>query len=125
MTDIKYVKLGTPVAGPYNPGVLAGNMLFISGQVPKQATKTIEDQTYSTLENIKSIVKAAGGKIKNLVNITVFLRDIKDFAKMNKIYKKFFDDNDISGNYPARTTVEVSNLPLASMLIEINAIAVL
>ena len=125
MTDIKYVNPGTPVAGPYTPGVLAGNILFISGQGPKQTTKTIEDQTYSTLENIKSIVEAAGVKIKNVVSITVFLRDIKDFEEMNKIYKKFFDDNDISGNYPARTTVEVSNLPIASMLIEINAIAVL
>ena len=125
MTDNKYVNPGTPVAGPYTPGVLAGNILFISGQGPKQTTKTIEDQTYSTLENIKSIVEAAGVKIKNVVNITVFLRDIKDFEEMNKIYKKFFDDNDISGNYPARTTVEVSNLPIASMLIEINAIAVL
>ncbi len=125
MTDIKYVNPGTPVAGPYTPGVLAGNILFISGQGPKQATKTIEDQTYSALEKIKSILENTGGKIKNVVNITVFLRDIKDFAKMNKIYKKFFDDNKISGNYPTRTTVEVSNLPIASMLIEINAIAML
>jgi len=125
MTDIKYLNPGTPVAGPYTPGVLAGNILFISGQGPKQGLTTIEDQTYSTLENIKSIVKVTGGTTKNIVNITVFLSNIKDFAKMNKTYKKFFDDNDMFENYPARTTVEVSNLPIADMLIEINAIAVL
>ena len=125
MTDIKYLNPGTPVAGPYTPGVLAGNILFISGQGPKQGLTTIEDQTYSTLENIKSIVKVTGGTTKNIVNIMVFLSNIKDFAKMNKTYKKFFDDNDMFENYPARTTVEVSNLPIADMLIEINAIAVL
>ncbi|MFX1502237.1 MAG: RidA family protein [Promethearchaeota archaeon] len=125
MKDIKYINPKTPVAGPYTPGVLAGNILFISGQGPKQSINTIEEQTYSTLENIKSIVEATGGKMANVVNITVFLSEIEDFSKMNKSYRQFFDDNNMSGKYPARTTVEVSNLPLAGMLIEINAIAVL
>ena len=125
MTDIKYINPGTPVAGPYTPCVKAGNILFISGQGPKRGTTTIEEQTYSTLENIKTILEAAGGKVKDIVNTTVFLKDIKDFDKMNGTYKKFFNDNEAEESYPARATVEVSNLPVAGMLIEINAIAVL
>ncbi len=125
MVDIKNINPGTPVAGPYNPGIKAGNLLFISGQGPTQGTTDIKDQTYTVLENIKKIVEAAGGKVSNIVNTTVFLRYINDFGKMNRTYEKFFNDNGVTENYPARATVEVSNLPLNSMLIEISAIAVL
>jgi len=51
------------------------------------------------------------------------LKDIKDFGKMNRTYKKFFEDNGVPENFPARTTVEVANLPAAGMLVEIEAIA--
>lgn len=125
MVKIEIINPGTPVAGPYNPGIKSGNLLFISGQGPAQGTTDIKEQTFTVLENIKKILKAAGGEVTNIVNTTVFLRDMKDFGKMNRIYKKFFNENGVSENYPARTTVEVSNLPVASMLIEINAIAVL
>ncbi|MFX1493027.1 MAG: RidA family protein [Promethearchaeota archaeon] len=125
MVDIKRINPGTPVAGPYNPGIKTGNILFISGQGPAQGATDIEDQTYTVLENIKKIVEAAGGKVSNIVNTTVFLRNIKDFGKMNKAYENFFNDNGVTENYPARATVEVSNLPLISMLIEISAIAML
>ena len=125
MVDIKNINPGTPVAGPYNPGIKAGNLLFISGQGPAQGKTDIKDQTYTALENIKKVIEAAGGKVSNIVNTTVFLRNIKDFIKMNRSYEKFFNDNGVTENYPARATVEVSNLPLASMLIEISAIAVL
>ncbi|MFX0179100.1 MAG: RidA family protein [Candidatus Hodarchaeota archaeon] len=125
MVDIKKVNPGTPIAGPYNPGIKTGNLLFISGQGPAQGATDIKDQTYTALENIKKIVEAAGGKVSNIVNTTVFLRNIKDFGKMNRIYEEFFNDNGVTENYPARATVEVSNLPLISMLIEISAIAVL
>ncbi|MFW9947268.1 MAG: RidA family protein [Candidatus Odinarchaeota archaeon] len=125
MVDIKRINPGTPVAGPYNPGIKTGNILFISGQGPAQGATDIEDQTYTALENIKKIVEAAGGKVSNIVNTTVFLRNIKDFGKMNRAYENFFNDNGVTENYPARATVEVSNLPLISMLIEISAIAML
>ena len=123
MVDIEKINPGTPVAGPYNPGIRTGNLLFISGQGSMEDTK-ITEQTYTALENIKKIVKAAGGEVSNIVNTTIFLRNIKDFSEINLIYKKFFNDNGVSDTYPARTTVEVSNLPLSTMLIEINAIAV-
>jgi len=125
MVDIEKISPGTPVVGPYSPGIKIGNLLFISGQVPAQGTTDIKDQTSTVLENIKKIVEAAGGKVSNIVNTTVFLKDINDFGKMNKSYKKFFNDNGVTEIYPARATIEVSNLPIGSMLIEISAIAAL
>lgn len=125
MTDFEIINPGTPVAGPYNPGIKVGNLLFISGQGPAQGMDNIKDQTRSELENIKKIVEAAGGKVSNLVKLTVFMTNIKDFGKMNRTYKKFFEDNGVTENFPTRTTVEISNFAVASMQIEIDAIAVL
>jgi 2-iminobutanoate/2-iminopropanoate deaminase len=119
MVGIEKINPGTPVAGPYSPGIKVGNLLFISGQGPAPGTDDIKDQTLTTLENVKKIVEATGGKVSDIV------KDIKEFGKMNRIYQKFFDDNGVDGKYPARTTIEVSNLPVSSMLIEINAVAVL
>jgi len=123
MVDLEHINPGTPVAGPYTPGIKVGNLLFISGQGPKQGAVDIKEQAYSVLENIKAIVEAAGGKVANLVHIKVYLRDMNDFGKMNRIYKKFFEDNGITEKFPTRTTLEVSGLPVASMLLEIDAIA--
>ena len=125
MSGIEIINPGTPVAGPYSPGIKASNLLFVSGQGSAQPATDIKEQTLSALTNIKKIVEAAGCKISNIVNTTVFLKNIKEFNEMNSVYKKFFNDNGVSESYPARVTVEVSNLPLASMLIEISAIAVL
>ncbi len=124
MPDIEMINPGTPVAGPYNPGIKAGNLLFISGQGSAQSEENIIEQTLDTLNKIKTIVEAGGGKISNIVNTTVFLKNINKFSEMNTVYKKFFNDNGVSESYPSRATVEVSNLPLPSMLIEISAIAV-
>ena len=121
----EYIRPGTPVAGPYTPGVKTGNLLFVSGQGPAAGTDNIKDQTRTTLENIKTIVEASGLKVANIVKITVFLKNIKDFGKMNRTYKKFFEDNGVTENFPARTTVEASNFPAAGMLVEIEAIAMI
>ncbi|TKJ21869.1 MAG: reactive intermediate/imine deaminase [Promethearchaeota archaeon Loki_b31] len=125
MSSIEIINPGTPVAGPYSPGIKAGNLLFVSGQGSAQPATDIKEQTLAVLTNIKKIVEATGGKISNIVNTTVFLKNIKEFSEMNSVYKKFFNDNGVSEFYPARATVEVSNLPLASMLIEISAIVAL
>ena len=125
MPDIEIINPGTPVAGPYNPGIKAGNFIFISGQGSVQTKDDIKEQTLDTLNKIKKIVEAGGGKISNIVKATVFLKDIKDFNEMNSVYKKFFNDNGVSESYPSRAAVEISNLPFPSMLIEISAIAVL
>ncbi len=125
MPNIEIINPGIPVAGPYNPGMKAGNFLFISGQGSAQSKEDIKEQTLTTLNKIKTIVEAGGGKISNIVKATVYLKDINDFSKMNTVYKKFFNDNGVSESYPSRAAVEVSKLPLSSMLIEISAIAVL
>lgn len=125
MVNIEKVNPGTPVAGPYSPGIKAGNFVFISGQGPKPGAEDIKDQTQTALENVKAILEAAGGKVENIVRIGVYLKDIKDFGKMNRVYQKFFETNGVTERFPARTTLEVSNLPLATMRIEIDAIAAL
>jgi 2-iminobutanoate/2-iminopropanoate deaminase len=125
MPDIEMINPGTPVAGPYNPGIKAGSLIFISGQGSAQSEEHIKEQTLTSLNKIKTIVEAGGGKISNIVKTTVFLKNINEFKEMNAVYKKFFNDNGVSESFPSRAAVEVSNLPLPSMLIEISAIAVL
>jgi len=125
MPEIEMINPGTPVAGPYNSGIKAGNIIFISGQGSAQSDEDIKEQTLSTLNKIKKIVEAGGGKVSNIVNTTVYLKNICEFSEMNGVYKKFFDDNGVSKAYPSRVTVEISNLPLPSMMVEISAIAVL
>ncbi|MBY9010406.1 MAG: RidA family protein [Candidatus Lokiarchaeota archaeon] len=125
MVDFEMINPGTPVAGPYNPGIKTGNLLFISGQGSAQSEEDIKEQTLATLNKIKKIVEAGGGKVSNIVRTTVYLKNNSEFGEMNGVYKKFFNDNGVSEAYPSRATVEVSNLPLPSMLIEISAISVL
>ena len=125
MPNIEMINPGIPVAGPYNPGIKAGNFIFFSGQGSAQSKEDIKEQTLTTLNKIKTIVEAGGGKISNIVKATVYLKNINDFIEMNTVYKKFFNDNGVSESYPSRAALEVSNLPLPSMLIEISAIAVL
>ena len=112
------------VIGPYTPAVKVGNLVFISGQVGiSQETGELvgddtESQTKQALMNLLSIAKQAGCDSSDIVQCSVFLRDIKEFPKMNVIYGGFFEE----GKYPARTTVEVSNLP-RNAKVEIAAIA--
>lgn len=109
--------------GPYSLAVAAGDFLFISGQGgldPKTKTVVsgdIETQTRQTLENIKAILYAAGLSLEKVVKVTVFLKDMKDFKKMNDVYSTYF-----GANPPARTTVQ-AQLPLVNGIVEIDAIA--
>ena len=123
MANLEYFNPGTPVAGPYTPGVKVGNLIFVSGQGPAAGTTDIKEQTLTTLENVKKILEVAGSKVSKIVKVSVFLKNIKDFGKMNRTYRKFFENNGVNERFPARTTVEVANLPAAGMLIEIDAIA--
>lgn len=115
---------GAPSAiGPYSQGVLAGDYLFVSGQIPvdpanpKVAAQNIEEATHRVLENILSIVDEAGGTKESIVKVTVFLSDMDDFARMNSVYAKFFGEH-----RPARAAVEVAKLP-RELMIEMDAIA--
>lgn len=111
-----------PVLGPYSPAVVSGSMVFVSGQIPRDASgkvigESIEAATRQVLENLKSVLTAAGCSPADVVKTTVFLQDLNDFDGMNKVYAEFF-----SGHRPARSTVQVAKLP-ASSRIEIECIA--
>jgi len=109
--------------GPYSQGVKAGNFLFVAGQGPsdpktgQMAAEEIETQTRQTLTNIKGIVEASGLSMRDVVKVSIFLKSVDDFKKMNEVYKTFFPENP-----PARTTVE-AKLPAPGMLIEIDVVA--
>ena len=125
MVDKEFINPGTPVAGPYTPGVKVGNMIFVSGQGPAPGTTEIKEQTLTAFENVKKILEAGGASISNIVKISVYLKDMSMFKKMNMAYKRFFKDNGITENFPARTTVQSPNLPVDTMLVEIDVIAAL
>ncbi|MEB3816971.1 MAG: RidA family protein [Desulfurococcales archaeon] len=109
--------------GPYSQAILAGNYLFIAGQIPLDPTTgemvkgDIREAARRVLDNIKAIVEAAGGTMDDIVKVTVYLRDISKFSEFNEVYAKYF-----KGAPPARVVVEVSNLPLGAEL-EVEAIA--
>ena len=112
------------VIGPYSPAVRIGNLLFVSGQIGldpatgQLAGPEIEAQTQQALRNLGSVLSGTGFDSSHVVQCTVYLKDMNDFQKMNLIYGGYFQE----GHYPARTTVEVSNLP-RNAIIEIAAIA--
>lgn len=109
--------------GPYSQAIQAGNMLFVSGQIPidpatgEFAGQDITTQTRQSLTNVKNILAAAGYTLNDVVKTTVLLADIGDFAAMNAVYAEFFCDNK-----PARACFAVKDLPKAA-LVEIEAIA--
>ena len=109
--------------GPYSQAVKAGNMLFVSGQIPIDpatgafAGKDIVSQTRQSLTNVKNIPEAAGYALTDVVKTTVLLADIADFAAMNAVYAEFF-----TGDCPARACFAVKDLPKGA-LVEIEAIA--
>lgn len=110
--------------GPYSPGVFAGNVLYTSGQVAKDAVTgemiqhNIKAETQKVMENVLAILKEAGLDFKNVVKTTIYCTDLNDFAAINETYGSFFE-----GNYPARETVQVSRLPLNAN-VEISVVAV-
>jgi 2-iminobutanoate/2-iminopropanoate deaminase len=111
--------------GPYSQAVRAGQLLFISGQIPiDPATGTliagdIAAMTHRVFANIKAILAAAGGTLDQVVRTTVFLADMNDFAAMNDVYATYF-----SQPAPARSTVQAARLPKDAR-VEIDVIAVL
>lgn len=117
----------TPAApaaiGPYSQAVRAGNLLFVSGQIPLDPTTgqlvgaDVEAQTRRVLDNLKAILEAGGAKVSDVVKTTIFLKDMNDFQKVNEIYGTYF-----KAPFPARATVEVARLP-RDVRVEIECIA--
>ena len=117
---------GAPKAiGPYSPALKIGNLLFLSGSIPLDPASGqlvpggIVEQTTQVMENIKSLLEAAGASFNNVARTTVFMVDLGEFAQMNEIYANYF-----TAPYPARSTVQVVKLP-KDVRVEIDVIAVL
>ncbi len=116
--------LPTPV-GPYSPAMVAGNLVFVSGQAGRDPASgllvdDVEAQTEQALRNVAAILEAAGSDLSRVIRCGVFLVDMAEFPKMNAVYSRIF------GNHrPARTTVEVSGLPGPGLRVEIDAVAML
>ena len=111
--------------GPYSQAVKAGNLLFVSGQVPfvPETMEIVEGdvkaQTAQSLKNLQAIFKEAGADFSNVVKTTVFIKDMNEFAQINEVYAEYFGENK-----PARACVEVARLP-KDVKVEIELIAVL
>ena len=107
----------------YSQAVKAGGVIYVAGFVAFDVTGKlvpgeIKEQTTQVMENIKAVLEAAGSSMADVVKTTVYLKDVKDFAGMNEIFKTYFPEDP-----PCRVTVGVT-LPLPELLIEIDAIAV-
>jgi len=116
--------LPTPV-GPYSPGMIVGNLVFVSGQAGREPgtgrlAPDVTAQTEQVLKNIATILEAAGSGLQHVIRCGVFLVDMKEFTKMNEVYARAF-----GAHRPARTTVEVSGLPGDGLRVEIDAVAVI
>ena len=108
--------------GPYSQGIRAGDLIFVSGQLPANAEgmliiDDIAAATRQSLENVNAVLSAAGAQMSDVVKATVFLTDMGDFSAMNKVYGEFFSDP-----FPARACIEVAALPKGAK-VEIEVIA--
>ena len=109
--------------GPYSQAVVSNGFVFLSGQIPLDPatnqiiTGDIAVQTERVLENLKSVLEAAGSSLERVVKTTVYLKDMGEFAKMNEVYGRYF-----ASNAPARATVEAARLP-RDVGVEIDCIA--
>ena len=119
-----HTDLAPAAIGPYSQAILAGNTVYVSGQLPIDpatgafAGEDIAAQTRQSLTNLKNILSAAGADLSDVVKSTVYLANIADFAAMNAVYGEFFTEP-----YPARAAFEVACLP-KNALVEIECVAV-
>lgn len=109
--------------GPYSQAVVAGDLVFVSGQIPVDpetgdVPDDIAGQTRRALTNLGNVLGAAGSGLDRAVRVTVFVTDMSAFADVNRVYAEFFSEP-----YPSRSCVEVSGLP-KGVKVEIDAIAV-
>ncbi|MCK4825354.1 RidA family protein [bacterium] len=111
--------------GPYSQAIIAekGKLIFTAGQIPMDPNTgslvngDIEAQTVRVLKNLSAVLEAAGSGLDSVIKTTVFLKDMNDFPKMNRVYETFFEENP-----PARSAVEVARLP-RDVKVEIECVA--
>jgi 2-iminobutanoate/2-iminopropanoate deaminase len=123
MTIVNTNNAPAPI-GPYSQATIAGNFVFVSGQIPlnpatgELVTSGIKAETVQVMENLKAILTEAGIGFENIVKTSIFLTDMQTFAQVNEVYGTYF-----SANFPARETVQVAALP-KGVNVEISVIAV-
>jgi len=111
--------------GPYSQAIKAGGFVYTSGQIGLSpvtnalAGDDISAQTHQALDNLKAVLSAAGSDMRQVVKVTVYLKDLNDYAKVNDIYKEYFPEMK-----PARSAVQVNRLP-KDALVEIECVAVM
>ncbi|HBO98390.1 MAG TPA: reactive intermediate/imine deaminase [Verrucomicrobia bacterium] len=111
--------------GPYSQALKAGGFVWCSGQIPIDpvtntiVATTIEDQTRQAIGNLRAVLEAAGTDLSHVVKTTVFIKDMNDFAALNKVYAELFGETK-----PARSCVEVARLP-KDVKVEIECVAAL
>ena len=111
-----------PVAGPYSPAIISGNLVFVSGQIAASPADgsmvgtNINEQTEQVIKNLSAVLEAAGSSLDKVIKTTCFLADMNDFAAFNETYAKHFPQK------PARSTFAVKQLP-RNAIVEIEAVA--
>lgn len=115
-------KKAPAAVGPYVQGMVHDGLIFTSGQLPinpenGELVMDIEAAAKQSLTNVLEIVKEAGGKLESIIKVNIYVKDMNDFGKVNKVYEEFF-----GSHKPARSCVEVARLPKDGV-IEIEAIA--
>jgi 2-iminobutanoate/2-iminopropanoate deaminase len=121
--EIRSSNAPSPI-GPYSQAILSGNTLYVSGQIAIDPSSgellqgSLEEETHLVMKNLKAVLKEAGMDLSHVLKCSIFLKSMGDFAEVNKIYGSYFSEP-----YPARETVEVSQLP-KDVRVEISCVAV-
>ena len=111
--------------GPYNQAVMAGNVLYTSGQIAMDpesgelVMENIQKESHRVMKNLKAVLEAAEMNFENVVKTSIFLKDMDDFKSVNAVYAEYFSEN----NAAARETVQVVRLP-KDVNVEISMIAI-
>ena len=122
MSNTVYTKNAPDAIDPYSQGMVVGNLVFTSGQIPLDpftsqiVGETITEQTEQVCKNLDAVLTAAGSSLEKAIKTTCFLQDMNDFAAFNEVYAKYFV------NKPARSCVAVKTLP-KNVLVEVEVIA--
>jgi len=122
MKKVIFTNEAPAAIGPYSQAIEVNGMIYTSGQLPIDyktglMSEDVEKQAEQSLKNVVAILKEAGVELSNVIKTTVFIKDMNDFPRINKVYETFFTDN-----YPARSCVEVARLP-KDALVEIEVVA--
>lgn len=123
MKKIVSTKNAPSAIGPYSQAVIAGNLIFTSGQIALRPENgelvngTLAEEVHQVMQNIEAVLSAAGSSLSEIVKTSIFLKDMNSFGEVNELYAGYFESD-----YPARETVEVARLP-KDVKVEISVIA--